>query len=88
MIGPLAMNTLQPSSTSWEMNCKAMKPKATKGRKLAVPPPTSGLDEAQAEDEGAEADGDPKRAEHGAPIALPDVEQADRASLATGREGP
>ena len=29
-MGPLAMNTLQPSSTSWEMNCQAMKPKATK----------------------------------------------------------
>ena len=36
------------------------------------------VDEAQAKDEGAEADGDPKRAEHGAPIALPDVEQANR----------
>jgi hypothetical protein len=36
------------------------------------------IDEAQAENESADADGDPERAEHRATIALPDVVQTDR----------
>jgi len=35
------------------------------------------VDEAQAENEGAEADGDPKRPEQRAAIALPDVVETD-----------
>ena len=59
------------------MNCQAMKPKATKGRKLHVAADQRHVDEAQAENEGAEADGDPKRPEQRAAIALPDVVETD-----------
>jgi hypothetical protein len=60
------------------MNCQAMKPKAMKGKEaFHVAADERRVDEAQAENEGSEADGDPERPKQRAAIALPDVVDTD-----------